>query len=139
VQRPGAVVGHEVGDIDQRVDRPQANRGQAPLQPFRRRAISDVAHQPQGKTRTELSVFDGHLHRAGEFALDRPDPGVPKLAHVGGGKIAGDAVHAGAIRPVRRQIDFEHGIAEPGPRGVGRANRRVSRQLHDTVVIFRQF
>ena len=53
MQRPGAVVGHEVGDIDQRVDRPQADRGQALLQPFRRRAVLDAAHQPQRKARTQ--------------------------------------------------------------------------------------
>ena len=53
MQRPGAVVGHEVGDIDQRVDRPQADRGQALLQPFRRRAVLDAAHQPQRESRTQ--------------------------------------------------------------------------------------
>jgi hypothetical protein len=47
MQRPGAVVGHEVGDIDQRVDRAQADRGQTLLQPFRRWPVLDAAHQPQ--------------------------------------------------------------------------------------------
>ena len=135
MQRPGAVIGHEVGDIDQRVDRPQPDRGQALLQPFRRRAVLDAAHQPQRKARTQCGVLDRHLHRAGEFALDLLDAGIPELAHVGGGEIAGDAVHAGAVLPVRRQVDFDHGIAEPGPLRVGRADRRVGRQLHDAVVI----
>ena len=115
MQRPGAVEGHEVGDIDQRVDRPQADRGQPLLQPFRRRAVLDAAHQPQRKARTQRGVLDRHLHRAGEFALDRLDAGILELADVGGGEIAGDAVHAGAIRPVRRQVDLDHRIAEPGP------------------------
>ena len=137
MQRPGAVVGHEVGDIDQRVDRPQADRGQALLQPFRRRAVLDAAHQPQREARTQRGVLDRHLHRAGEFALDLLDRRVLEFAHVGGGEIARDAVHAGAVLPVRRQIDFDHGIAEPGPLRVGRADRRIGRQFHDAVVIFR--
>ena len=135
MQRTGAVVGHEVGDIDQRVDRPQPDRGQALLQPFRRRAVLDAAHQPQRKARTQRRVLHRHLHRAGEFALDRLDGGVFELAHVGGGKIARDAVHAGAVLAVRRQVDFEHGIAEPGPFGVALADRRIGRQFHDAVMV----
>ena len=107
------------------------------MQPVRRRTVVDAAHQPQGKSWTQCCVLDRHLHRAGKLALDWLDRGVPELAHVGGREIAGDAVHAGAIRPVRRQIDFEHGIAEPGPLRVSRANRRVRRQLHDAIMVLR--
>ena len=139
MQRPGAVVGHEVGDVDQRVDRPQPDRGQPLLQPFRRRAVLDAAHQPQREARAQRGVFHRHLHRAGEFALDLLDAGILELAHVGGGEIAGDAVHAGAILPVRRQIDFEHGIAEAGPLRVGRADRRIGRQFHDAVMVLGNF
>ena len=139
MQRPGAVIGHEVGDIDQRIDRPQADRGQALLQPFRRRAVLDAAHQPQRKAGTQLLVLDRHFHRTGKFALDRLDAGILELAHVGGGEVTRDAVHAGAILPVRRQVDFKHGIAEPGPLRVRRADRRVGRQLHDAVMVFRDF
>ena len=137
MQRPGAVVGHEVGDVDQRIDRAQADRGQPLLQPFRRRAVLDAAHQPQRKTRAQCGVLDRDLHRAGEFALDLLDTGILELAHVGGGKIARDAVHAGAVLPVRRQVDLDHGIAEAGPLRVAGADRRVGRQFHDAVVIFR--
>src|SRR6202035_5548756 len=56
-----------------------------------------------------------HIPLSRVFALDGADGRILELAHVGGGKVAGDAMRAGAIRPVRRQIDFEHGIAEPGP------------------------
>ena len=93
---------------------------------------------PQREARTQRRVFDGDLHRAGEFALDRLDRRVLELAHVGGGQVARDAMHAGAILPVGREIDFQHGIAESGPRGVGLADRRVGRQLHDAVVILRE-
>ena len=44
-------------------------------------------------------------------------------------------MHAGAILPVRRQVDFEHGIAEPGPFGVALADGRIGRQFHDAVMV----
>ena len=50
-------------------------------------------------------------------------------------EIARDAVHAGAVLAVRRQIDFEHGIAEAGPFGIALADRRIGRQLHDAVMV----
>jgi len=122
-------------DIDQRVDRPQPDRGQAFLQPLRRWAVPDAAHQPQREARAKVGVLDRHFHGAGELALDRLDRGINELAHVGGGKVSGDAVHAGAVLPVRRQVDFEHGIAKAGPLGVALADRRIRRQLHDAVVV----
>ncbi|OIQ64121.1 hypothetical protein GALL_543330 [mine drainage metagenome] len=136
MQGPGAIVGHEVGDIDQRIDRPQPDRGQALLQPFRRRAVLDAANQPQCKARTQRCILDRHFHRAREFPLDDADAGVLELAHVGGRKIARDAVHAGAVLPVRRQVDFKHGIAEAGPLRIGSANGRIGRKFHDAVVVF---
>ena len=63
---------------------------------------------------------------------------VLELAHVGGGEIARDAVHAGAVRPVRRQVDLDHRIAEAGPLRVGRADRRIVRQVDDAVVVVGQ-
>ena len=138
MQRPAPVVGHEVGDIDQRVDWSQPNREQALLQPFRRRPVLDAAHQPQREARTQQGVLDLYPHGRRKLALDRLDRGIFELAHVGGGKIAGDAVNAGAIGAVRRQVDFEHGIAEAGPLCVSAADRRILRQLHDAVVILRQ-
>jgi len=108
------------------------------LSPIRGRPVVDAAHQPQRKARTEFCVLDRHLDRAREFALDRLDRGIPEFAHVGRGKVARDAVHAGAILAVRGQIDLEHGIAEPGPFDVAPADRRIGRQLHDAVVVFRK-
>jgi hypothetical protein len=34
-------------------------------------------------------------------------------------------MHAGAILPVWRQIDFDHGIAKPGPFGIAGADRGI--------------
>ena len=136
MQRPAAVVGDEVGDVDQRVDRAQPDRGQPLLQPFRRRAVLDAAHEAQREGRDRASAeFDRHRDRAGKLALDRLDRRVLELAHVGGGKIAGDAVHAGAIGAVRRQVDLDHRIVEAGPLRIVRADRRIVRQFDDALVI----
>ena len=43
VQRAAEVDGEEVGDVDQRVDRPQADRRQAILQPLRAGSVAQVA------------------------------------------------------------------------------------------------
>src|SRR5436305_14271922 len=106
MQRAWAVVSQEVGDVDQSVDRPQADRGQALLQPLRRWAILYAAHEPQREARTQACVLDGYLHRARKFGLGRLDRGVLEVAHVDGGKVARDAMHAGAVLPVGREIDL---------------------------------
>ncbi len=139
VQRPAAVVGDEIGDIDQRIDRAQADRGQSLLQPGRRRPVLDAAHEAQCKRGAQLRRRDLHRDRAGELALDRLDGRILELAHVGGGEIAGDAVHAGAVRPVRRQIDLDHRIVEAGIARVARADRRIVRQLDDAFVVVGDF
>ena len=45
-----------VGDVDQRVDRAQADGLQPLLQPFRRRAVLDAAHQPQRERRAQRTA-----------------------------------------------------------------------------------
>ncbi len=111
------------------------------------RFCSQAGDGPFLTPRTRRSAKAGHssgasiLHRdrAGELALDRLDGGVLELAHVGRGKIAGDAVHAGAVRPVRRQIDLDHRIVEPGIFGVACADRRVVGQIDDAFVVVGDF
>ena len=94
MQRPAAVIGHVVGDIDQRIDRTQADRGQPLLQPFRRRAVLDAAHEAQREARARASALNSTVTFTGEG--NSPLTGligrVLQLAHVGGGQIAGDAV-----------------------------------------------
>ena len=111
------------------------------------RFCSQAGDGPFLTPRTRRSAKAGHssgvaiLHRdrAGELALDRLDGRILELAHVGGGKIAGDAVHAGAVRPVRRQIDLDHRIVEPGIFGVALADRRIVGQIDDAFVIVGDF
>src|SRR5262245_31575791 len=50
MERAAAVVGNQIGDIDERVDRAKPDRLQPPLQPFGRTAVLDAAHEPPGKT-----------------------------------------------------------------------------------------
>src|SRR5665213_1549524 len=71
MQRARAVVGHEVGDIDQRVDRAQSDRCQAFLQPFWRWSIFDADHRSQRKARTLCRILYSHFQRSGKFVLDR--------------------------------------------------------------------
>ena len=138
VQRPAAVVGDEIGDVDERVDRAQPDRGEPALQPVRGRAVLHAAHQAQRERRTQRgrrSEVERHRDRAGEAAGDRLDRGVLELAHVGGGEIAGDAVDAGAIGAVGREVDLDRGIVEPGPLRVAGADRGVGGQVDDALVV----
>ncbi len=83
------------------------------------------------------ALIDRDRDRAGKLALDRLDRRFFELTHVGGGKIAGDAVHAGAVGAIRRQIDLDHRIVEAGPLRVIFADRRIVRQFDDAFVIVR--
>src|SRR5262245_42138102 len=60
-----------------------------------------------------------------------------ELSGAGGGKIPGDAVDAGAIGPVRREIDLDHRIVEADQLGKFLADRRVRGELDDALVILR--
>ncbi len=72
MQRPGAVDRQEIGDVDERIDRPQADGAQLLLQPFGAWPVLDAAHEAQGEGRREMCVgrieIEAHLHRAWELA-----------------------------------------------------------------------
>ena len=71
-------------------------------------------------------------------ALDARDLALGlQLAHAGGGEIAGDAAHARAIGPVRRQLDVDDGIGEAQNIGVALADlaAELRRQLDDAFVV----
>ena len=96
------------------------------LQPFGRGAVLHAAHEAQREAGAELGHFDLHRDRAGECALHGLRRRIDELAHVGGGKIARDAVHAGAVRAVGREIDLDHRIVEAAP--TWRSSRRPARR-----------
>jgi hypothetical protein len=64
VQRAAAIEGDVVGDVDQRVDGAQADRDQALLQPFRRRAVLHAAHEAQREAGAKVRRLDRHPRRA---------------------------------------------------------------------------
>ncbi len=74
MQRTAAVERDVVGDVDQRGDRPQADRAQALLHPFGRWAVPDAANEAQGKGGAEMRVsgreVEAHLRRAVKGAVE---------------------------------------------------------------------
>ena len=85
VQRPVAVVGDEVGDVDERRDRAEADGAQAVLQPLRRGAVPDAADQAADEERAglagdvggEVDARPGRGRRRGR-ARRRASRGVPR-------------------------------------------------------------
>ena len=138
MQRARAVISDEIRDIDEPVDRPQTDRVEAALQPVRRRSVLHPAHEPQRKGGAERGGrAEIELDRDGarKLALHRLDGGVLERAHVGCGEVARDALHACAVRPVRREPDLDDGIVELRPFGIARADRRVVGQFDDALVV----
>ena len=135
MQRAATVEGDEVGDVDQRVDRPQADGGEPLLQPVGRGAVLDAFDQTQAEGRAQFRRFDLNFHRAGERALHRLGRAVLEVADRRGAEVAGDAVDAVAVRPVGREVDIDDRLADAGPLDVRLADRRVGRQLDDAVVV----
>ena len=140
VQRPAAVEGDVVGDVHQRVDRPQPDRQQALLQPFRRRAVLHPAHHPKCEAAAERLAFgevQGNLHRARADAWHGRHAALLQAADPGSGEIARDAMDTGGIGAIGRQADLEDRIVESGIGGEAGSHRRVLRQLDDAVMLVR--
>ncbi len=109
------------------------------LQPLRRRAVLDAAHQPEAEGRAERRR--DRRSRACTFTGQRPSPAtgstgsLDQRAEAGGGEVARDAGDAERVRPVGRHRHVDHRIVEAGVGGVGRADRRVLGQIDDAVVV----
>ena len=114
VQGPGAVVGDQVGDIHQGVDRPQADGDQPLLQPGRRGTVLHAADQPAGKDRAGVRRVQPNGYRAGEGALHRGDRGVLQPAEARGGQVPGDAGHAQPVGAVRRHLEVDDRLQAQG-------------------------
>src|SRR5690349_17759191 len=77
VERPPAIEADVVGDVDDRIDRPQADRLQALLHPGWRRTVRDAANVAAGKARAgvlgALGKLEPDVDRAFVLALDARD------------------------------------------------------------------
>ena len=137
VQRPGAVVGDQIGDIDQAVDRAQADGGQAFLQPGGRRAVLDAPDHPTGEDRAHLGRVQPHADRRREAPAHHGDVEMLQLADAGGGQIARDPRHAQPVGPVRRDLEVDDGLGaeQAGDRG---SHRDLRRQFLDAVAFVGQ-
>ncbi len=139
MQRPAVVEGHVVGDVDQRVDGPQPDRGQPALHPGGRRAVADAAHEAEPESRAEVLVpgreIEPHRDRLGESALDGANRDGLQAAEPGRREVARDSVDAGGIGAVRRERHVDHRIVETRIGAVGRADRRIVGELDDAVVV----
>ena len=138
MQRTAEIDGEEIGDVDQRVDRPQTDRGQPVLQPLRARPVAHVADGAAEDPWTGLGPVDLPARAAAERG--RHLARLPRLqrADAGGGEIARDAAHGKAVAAVGRDADIDHRVVEPGPLRVGHADRRILRQVDDAGVVVAQ-
>ncbi len=144
VQRTTSVERHVVGDVDERVDRAQADRQQPPLHPFRRRAILDAAHEAQGEDGAQLLVagLEIERYRDGAWAARSRLRGtswffsVPRPAAARSRAIPMDRR---AIGPVRREVDLDHRVVEARIGRVGLPHGRIVGQVDDAVVIVGDF
>ena len=142
VQRPAKIEGEEVGDVDQRRDRPQAGGEQQPLHPLRGLPVAQAADQPAGEVgaggcRLGREV-EMHPDRASEAPRDWRRIERQQGAEAGGGEIAGDAADGEAVAAVGGDGDVDDGIVEPHGGGGGRADDGVSRQLDDAGMLVGQ-
>ena len=116
VKRAAAVVRDVVGDIDQRVDRPEPDRLQATLQPLGARSVPDAANDAAGEDRAGVGAplveIELDRNRIGEAPRHRLDRIGLQPAETGRGEVTGDAADAEAVGPVRRDGDIEHDVVE---------------------------
>ena len=145
MQRPAAIVGDVVRDVDERVDRAQPDRLQPVLQPRRRRTVLDASDDAAGEHGTRIRRLGRELQfdRIGQSyaCLRRSDLRLGlQCAEPGRCEIARNAAHARAVRTVRRQLHFEDRIVEAGDVDVAFADLvgPFRRQIENAVALFRK-
>ncbi len=117
VQRPREADGDVIRHVDGGVDGPEPNRAQAALHPVGRGSVRQPANNPAREHRA------GILGALGELQLDRDGAielafarvalaGVPQRAEPSRRQVAGDAAHAKAVGPVRRDGHVDHRIVQ---------------------------
>ena len=146
VQRPVPVIGQEIGDIDQRRDRAQADGAQPVLQPFGARAVAHTPDEPAGEEMTAALtgvLVDADADGARETAFDMDIGCRPEHARSARGQIARDAAHAERVGAVGGDRDLDHRV-DPGRvmhgKPVDEALAHLARrQLDDAVMLVGEF
>ncbi len=127
-----------IGDVDQRRDRALASAEQPVLQPLRRDTVLHAADRAAEEGRAAFGIVGADRQRAGEAAGYGLNRNWLERAEAGRSQIAGNAIDAHAVRPVRRDRHVEDRIGAVII-GKGGAHRRIGRKLDDPVVIVAQF
>ena len=139
MQGTSAVESDVIGDVDERADRPQANRSEPLLHPFRRGAVGHAADEPECEGRAEMLVLGREIEtdagRAIERAFIRFRRRRLELSKSRRGEIARDASDAGGVGTVRRHRDIDDRIVEPGEARVRNADRRVRGQFDNALMV----
>src|SRR5277367_2559714 len=120
MKRPVDVECQKIGDVDEGRDRPQPDRFELVLQPWRARPVADAADVPAEKQRASRTVFDVDADRGTEMPADRGRVERLQPPQPGGGEIAGNPANAEAVGTVRRHLDVEDGVAETDELRIGR-------------------
>ena len=135
VERPPEIEHHVIGDVDQRRDRPLADRGEAAAHPLGRLAIGEAADalcEESGAARRIVGAHVGAFARALDRRIGKRLGG----AEPGDDQIERDPAHAHAIGPVGEHVDVDHRVVQPGIIGIGHPDRRIGGQLDDAVMVF---
>ena len=101
-----------VRHVDDVRDRPHPGRGQARLQPRRRRRERHVAEEPADVARAALVVLDGDVRVLAARELGLGFGHGPELAPEERRHLARDPVHGEAVRPVAGHLDLEDLLPE---------------------------
>ena len=125
---------HEISDVDDVVDRAQADRFQFGAQPVRARTDSDVLDPARGIERA--FVRRGDLHRGAGRGLRFGDLQCPERFFRQRRDFPRQAVVAEEIRAVRRDFDIENGVVRE-KLADRRANLRLGRQDEQTGRVLR--
>ena len=138
MERAAQVEGEEVRHVHQRVDRAQADAGEAALQPVRAGAVADAADGPAEYPGAGLRHGVGPGNRAEERARDRLRRPGAKRAQPGRRQVPRDAADRERIAAVGGDADLDDRVVQPGPGGIGHAHRGTVRQVHDAGMVLAQ-
>jgi hypothetical protein len=137
VQGLAQAVEHEIGHVDDAVDRPQADGFEAAAHVLGRRADLHTLDQARGVIRTGGSVLDRDGEFLAEGLVEREIQGLQRLAERGR-ELASQAAVRQAVRAVGRDLDLEHVVGRAHQRADVGAEGRAFAHDPDAVVVLRE-